>query len=84
MVIEAGFGPDEKENQIRPWINIEDEHGDDVIMRWPENESAKSRRAAKNFFWISIGLGVVLAAAVGLCSFGLLVWRMIVETIGGF
>jgi len=60
MVIEAGFGPDEKEDEIRPWINIENEHGDEVLMRWPPEKKARST------FWLSVGLSIVLVAVLGL------------------
>ena len=68
---------------MRPWINIENEDGDEVLMRWPEEEPSKSQIIASNFFWSCVGLGVVLLAAFGLCKLGLLCIDALLDTIGG-
>jgi hypothetical protein len=67
----------------RPWINIENEDGDQVMMRWPDKETTGTKMAARNFFWICIGLGVVLLAAFGFCKIGLLCIDALLDTIGG-
>jgi hypothetical protein len=61
------------------WINIENEHGDEVLMRWPEGKPSKSHRAASNFFWICVGLVIIIVAAIGLCEFGIFFIRALVE-----
>jgi uncharacterized membrane protein len=50
-----------------------------VLMRWPEGKPSKSHRAASNFFWICVGLVIIIVAAIGLCEFGIFFIRALVE-----